>query len=436
MRVLIVGAGLGGLCLAHALHTAGHDVMVFERSARTGQQPASYGIHLDADGLRALYSCLPEENWAMVDSAALPARDRIRFHDPHRGVISTWNRETTQNVSDPITRRRAISRGALRAALLHGLDEPNDTPSGTSMATCHAIVQWGRRFSRYQRLEGGRVRAFFDDGSDMEGDILVGADGSNSTVRRQRLPHVERIDLDIINIAGRTPVTDQLAEALPDELLDTAINNVIPAGRGWMFISTWNTIDPTSNDHAPADRYIVWAWVGSRSSYPDGVEELSGANLKDLVLARMATWPDHFNHLVNATDPATVVPVILRTMPELTAWEPSGITLLGDAIHNMTPMAGVGANTALRDALTLAEAVAAAPGSPTGAVATYERTMREYANRALTLSRRNAANAATESGRSRALFRTLLRLTEALPTLQHKIFKTPTAGELAGEATP
>ncbi len=74
------------------------------------------------------------------------------------------------------------------------------------------------------------------------------------------------------------------------------------------------------------------------------------AQLRELVAERVAKWSPAVSHLIAVTDPATIAPVSLRTMPQLTAWAPSDVTLLGDAIHNMTPMAGIGANTALRDA--------------------------------------------------------------------------------------
>ncbi|MEK8103932.1 FAD-dependent monooxygenase [Micromonospora sp. M12] len=87
MRVLIIGAGLGGLTLLHGLRSAGIDARVFERSAHRAQQPASYGIHLNADGLRALHACLPDQNWKMIDEAGTPVPLIIRFHDP---AAASW----------------------------------------------------------------------------------------------------------------------------------------------------------------------------------------------------------------------------------------------------------------------------------------------------------------------------------------------------------
>ena len=122
MRVLIIGAGLGGLTLLHGLRAAGIDARAFERSARDGAQPASYGIHLNAQGLAALHAGLPAESWAMVDQAGVPAPDVIRFHDPVRGALATVDKQLPGQATDPVTHRRGISRGRLRHALLQGTE--------------------------------------------------------------------------------------------------------------------------------------------------------------------------------------------------------------------------------------------------------------------------------------------------------------------------
>lgn len=124
---------------------------------------------------------------------------------------------------------------------------------------------------------------------------------------------------------------------------------------------------------------------------------MDGTTLRDLVSARIRHWAPPLRRLVAEADVATVAPVPLRSMPPLPEWRPSNVTLLGDAIHNMAPMAGIGANTALRDAEVLCAEIAGATGrqSTVGAIGEYERRMREYANRAIALSRRNAEKAAS-----------------------------------------
>jgi 2-polyprenyl-6-methoxyphenol hydroxylase-like FAD-dependent oxidoreductase len=113
-------------------------------------------------------------------------------------------------------------------------------------------------------------------------------------------------------------------------------------------------------------------------------------------------------------------------MPRLPIWPSSTVTLLGDAVHNMTPMAGIGANTALRDADELRRALLD-PAVPDldARVGHYEDRMRDYANRALGVSTRNARNAATSARLPRLAFRSLLRVAEAAPPAKRVLFRRP-----------
>ncbi len=141
---------------------------------------------------------------------------------------------------------------------------------------------------------------------------------------------------------------------------------------------------------------------------------------------QVATWDPRLGAVVAAADPATVAPVVLRSMSTLPAWAPSTVTLLGDAIHSMTPMAGIGANTALRDADGLRRALTG-PGAGTlnDRVGRYEHRMRGYANDALAVSTRNARNAASEKRLPRLAFRTLLRLADAVAPVKRAVFPPP-----------
>ena len=413
MRVIIVGAGLGGLTLLHGLRAAGVDARVYERTPLHGVQPASYGIHLNADGLAALHASLPATSWAMIDAAGVPAPNIIRFRDPSLRTLSTLDKQLPQHATDPVTKRRAISRGKLRNALLHGTDT---SPGG------EPLVHWGTRFTHYETTSNG-VRAHFEDGTHADGDLLVGADGSNSKVRHQRLPQVQRHELGITNIAGRVALSGAVAAALPADLTDGGINNIAPPGSGWMFLSTWDTGDPDIADvSGGASRYVVWAWAGATSSYPNDLASLDGSALKQLVRQRTHAWAQPLQILLDQTDPATVTTVPLRSMPQLPLWEPSPVTPLGDAIHNMTPMAGIGANTALRDADQLRRTLSTRRDSVTSAVGQYETAMRAYANQALALSTRNATNAALAPRTSRTAFRTLLRIGDVVTPLKSKMF--------------
>ncbi|MFJ2399388.1 FAD-dependent oxidoreductase [Streptomyces sp. NPDC087843] len=400
MRVLIAGAGLGGLCLAQGLRRAGIEAVVLERRGHSGEQPATYGIHLNTDGMRALHGCLPDRAWQRLVESSVPAPDRITFHDQDLGVLAVRDNEAHGAV-DADLRRRAVARDALREALLVGL--PADA------------VLWNTEVTGYRRTPDG-VRVTCADGKVFEGDLLVAADGSNSRLRAVRLPGLEREDLGIVNVSGRVTLTEPLMAGIPAGLTDGSVNNVVPAGPGWMFLSTW--------DAPAADRHLVWAWAESRGTYPADPAAMDRTALRDHVAGRTAHWAAVLNRLVTATEPDTIAAIPLRTMPALGPWEPSPVTLLGDAIHNMTPMAGIGANTALRDADELRRALLG-PGPLLARVGRYESAMRGYANAALALSTRNARAAATTKRLPRTAFRTLLRMAEAVPMVKRRIFPAP-----------
>lgn len=420
MKVVIAGAGLGGLCLAHGLRQGGIDVQVLERRPTPGDQPASYGIHLNANGLAALHACLPAANWDRLVSTSVPARDIVRFYDQQLKTLAVLDHEPPANMANPVTMRRAVSRGALRDALLVGLNTRNGGPAD--------VIAWGRALAGYEHAPDGRLIVRCADGSETTADLLVGADGSNSRVRAQRLPGLDRQELGILNIAGRVPLTPQTSGYLPASLIDGAVNNIVPAGPGWMFSSTWRAAGPGT----AAQSSVVWAWAADRSAYPPGIDDFTPQQLRDLVAGQLAGWAPAVRRLIAETDPATVAAVPLRTMPALRPWQPSNVTLLGDAVHNMTPMAGIGANTALRDADGLRSALLAPSGPDiTARVARYEEQMRGYANQALARSARNARNAASTRRLPRLAFRAALRIAEAVPPVKRKLFANGPAA--AGE---
>jgi 2-polyprenyl-6-methoxyphenol hydroxylase-like FAD-dependent oxidoreductase len=101
-------------------------------------------------------------------------------------------------------------------------------------------------------------------------------------------------------------------------------------------------------------------------------------------------WHPILHELVALTDPTTCFPISIRTSVPIEPWPSGNVTLIGDAIHTMTPGRGVGANTALRDAALLCRNLAAAQEGRlalSDAVADYEAQMRDYGFDAVMKSR-------------------------------------------------
>ncbi|WP_433377632.1 FAD-dependent oxidoreductase [Actinoplanes sp. CA-142083] len=385
---LIVGGGIGGLALAHGLRRAGIPADVYERTHERTDWLQGYRIHISPAGARALHHCLPAPNWQAFLEAAAPGGSFGFLTDHATDLLALDEAEiNTPGAAEP-DRHYGIGRIPLRAALLDGLDDS---------------LHLGKTFTHYT-LDGDRVTAHFDDGTSATADLLIGADGANSRVRAQLLPHAHRAETGVITVAGRNPEP----AALP-EVLRTRANIVIPRGPGSLFT-------------APEAGQIIWGFSDAVRHLPSDVTKMDGPALQHLVATRIAGWSPAFRTLIADSDPATVNAFHVKSANPVAPWPTTRVTLLGDAIHNMTPMAGIGANTALRDAALLSRLLAEDAGL--AAVQRYESEMLEYGFEAVRRSLRNARQSATSTHLSRAFFRTTLRATAALPPLRHAMARS------------
>ncbi|KAF4448070.1 FAD-dependent monooxygenase [Fusarium austroafricanum] len=371
MRVLIIGGGIGGLTLAHGLRKADIKVLVFERQA----------------------SIIPL------------TRRRLFIRDTQLRVLAEKDDAKLSKRPPLEVERTAVGRLELRETLLQGLE---------------GIVQWGCSFVRYEKLSNGLLRTHFSDGTSEDCDLLVGADGPNSAVRGQYMPTLERFDLGIRAIAGRYALDHARIKMLPDELTNGSLNNIVPSGRGLMFISAWGSGQAAGYDSGDDSHYVVWAYVLPVNNITSELDNLSTSDLQNHVLYQTQDWSPDLKELVQGSDLSTIKCLSIRTMPTLEPWEPSNVTLLGDAVHNMTSMAGMGTNTALRDAEVLTRClidVKAGRFDLVQGVGLYESDMRSYGNDALKLSTQNAMNACNGRKASRFLFRSFLRTAQSFPAV-------------------
>jgi 2-polyprenyl-6-methoxyphenol hydroxylase-like FAD-dependent oxidoreductase len=137
-------------------------------------------------------------------------------HHLQRLLVADW-----KTPPDPTQAEFRISRPKLRQVLLTGLDD---------------TVHFGRKFVRYEQTTDNHVMAFFDDGSSAVGDVLVGADGVSSNVRKQLLPRHSVRDLCIQAIAAKFRLTDDTARRLP-RLHAGPMTIVLPARDSGMFVT-------------------------------------------------------------------------------------------------------------------------------------------------------------------------------------------------------
>jgi 2-polyprenyl-6-methoxyphenol hydroxylase-like FAD-dependent oxidoreductase len=418
MRVLIVGAGIGGLALANRLSSSTKSsgsasksklsVQVFERHSSLDQAEAGYGLHLGAGGVRSLQSCISTETFRKYKGIFTPAGSKWAFRDSNLGLLALRDDAKITGRSEELVQRSAVQRDDLRQLLIHDLDPLKTAGAGS-------VIQWGKQYSYHETLPDGSIRAHFDDGTSVDGDVLIGADGAHSKVRQNRLPRLQRDDLGMVIIVGRYQLDTKRARALPAMLTDGSPNNIVPYGRGWLFLTSF-----ASAHDGRRNPFTLWAYAIPKSQTPKNAKLIAPEKLRDMALAGVKEWQasPYIETVVRDVDVSTVSPIVLKSMPRLESWTPSNVTLLGDAIHCMTPMAGVGANTALRDAQVLGDLLVDAHenGKPVvEAIGQYERQMRTYANEAVGLSRMVAETATSESWVNRRGFLASLRLAQNVP---------------------
>ena len=417
-HIVIVGAGIGGLALAQGLRKAGVSVAVYERDRTPTDRVQGYRVHINPTGSRALNACLPPRLFdTFAASCGRPGR-AIKFLTEQMGVLLSIDGSLVPQ-GDAIGKHRSVSRIRLRQVLLAGLEE---------------TVHFGKTFVRYEE-HGKKVVAHFEDGSCAEGDVLAAADGGGSRVRRQLLPHAERIDTGVIGIAGKVFLDGGNRGRIAPELLQGM--SLVSAKGGYSLFIALQEIDGAAasgsqararNDaddpHFDDTRsYLMWALGAQRHKFGlnGNAETLRGEPLRAVALKAMATWDARFKTLLRLADPATISVLPIRTSKPVAPWPTRRVTLLGDAIHSMTPYRGIGANVALKDALRLCEAlVAAERGERTliEAIHGYEVDMVDYGFKAVRSSLRAMEQSMSDSTATRIVSRTAFRAINHMPAVK------------------
>lgn len=374
-KVVIVGSGLAGPCLAHGLRQAGVQVSLYERDAGVATRGQGYRIHIAPEGDRALRRCLPGELYRLAHEVSGKPGSGVTIYDPQ---LAVRNRVTDFGDVDPAAGQHiSIDRLVLREVLTYGLDD---------------VLRYGKAFTRYEELPDGRVRVHFDDGDSTDADLLVAADGSGSLVRQQFLPHAMVVDTGVAVVFGKTPLTDEVRAVVPEYALDGFSTVVGDDGRFMPLAGMEFRDDPdkAAAELAPGLRfrdtrdYVMWV-LGiaiERVGVPAArLYAMDGHLLVDTVRGAIADWHPALGEIVERSDPGTVKASSMRTSVPVEPWRSGPVTLVGDAIHAMVP-AGIGAAVALRDAAELTDRVAAVANrggvSLVDAVHDYEAAMLDY----------------------------------------------------------
>ena len=370
LRVVIIGGGIGGLCLAQGLRKDGIGATVYERDESAGFRQQGYRVSLKGAGAGALRECLPGELFALAAATSIRAATRMVFMDEQ--LHPKFERPLHHDPPGP--GGFGVNRLTLREILLAGLE-----------------VRFGKTFTHYSPTPDGRVAAHFADGSSAAGDLLVGADGTGSAVRRQLLPDAVIDELGWA-VYGRTPFADWV----PGVLVDTFNRVTGPGGTG-MSVATCRALEPAASAAARLAPSVRLTDIPGYFSWMLPLDDRRLCPADATALHREATrltegWHPAVRQLIAEADvPATFAVCITSAQP-VAPWPVPNVTLLGDAVHTMSPGRGDGANIALKDAQVLVRALrrlASGTASLASATGDYQAEMLQYGFQAVADSRDN-----------------------------------------------
>jgi 2-polyprenyl-6-methoxyphenol hydroxylase-like FAD-dependent oxidoreductase len=330
------------LCTAIALQRAGIDARVFERRPGLDEAQFGTGLSLWSNAVRALRK--------------LGLGDEIESAGPHmeRFDQRSWNGELLASwpIGDLGRRFGAPTVNLTRERLYRMLSDAVDEGVVTYDVRCTGFTQ---------DAEG--VTARFENGADARGDVLIGADGINSTVRA--------------TMFGSSP---------PRYAGYTAWRGLVPfeheRAPPQVFQQIWGPGSRFALYHVGDDR-LYWIAVANA---PKREPAPPGGPKADL-LERFRGWMEPVEAIIAATDEAAIQRMDIEDRDPADRWGDGRVTLVGDAIHPMTFNVGQGACQAIEDSVALARALQAGGDRP-AALRSYEAERKKRTAGMMSLARR------------------------------------------------
>ncbi len=354
-KIVIAGAGLGGLTLANCLVREGFEVCVLEQARALGEVGA--GVQISANGARVLHHLGLEEK---LRGAAFT---------PERGEIRHWESGdtlATRPLGDTSVEKFGYPYYHLHRADLHDILSEALT-AATSSSDAAVTMHLGEKVSDFHEPDSGVV-VKTEAGTEVDGDILIGCDGIHSIVRERMFGADQPRFTGCVAWRATIPTSQ-----LPANHARPVASNWI--GRGGHFVHYYLRRGELVNcvGVIERDQWIEesWSTEGAKREFE---EDFQG-------------WHEDLHVLIREAQ--TCFRWGLFDRDPLEQWSRGRVTLLGDACHAMLPFMAQGAVMAIEDAYTLAQCLSANQNELSTALKRYEDLRRDRTAKVQQMSRDN-----------------------------------------------
>lgn len=348
-RVVIAGAGIGGLCVALALAKQGVQVVVCEQAASLGEVGA--GLQISPNALKVLRQLGLEVELSGL--AFVPQYAAIRDYKSGEYYLKS-------SLGEQAEVRYGAPYWHLHRADLHQVLAAACAKAGVELVL-NAVVTGYR-----ENTELNQVCLLLEDGGEFSADLLIGADGIRSKVREQMLGQERPNFMGQVAWRGVIPVSDLIVNIKPDAC--------VWVGPGRHFVSYYLRGGDYVNFVAVEERSD---WQSESWREEGDVEELKRA---------FANWHPEVSELIKSASSTFLW--ALNGRNELPTWHEGRVVLLGDACHPMLPFMAQGAAMAIEDAFVLAKYLSRHTLSD--ALLKYEQVRKPRATKIQQMSKANA----------------------------------------------
>ncbi|KAF5574406.1 FAD NAD(P)-binding domain-containing protein [Fusarium pseudocircinatum] len=374
LPVILIGAGVGGLAMAQFLHKTRVPFHVYEADPSLTARRQGYRIRIADEGIEAFKRYLPLEKYRTLEASC----NTVTSHSSiPNAVLNALTGELTTKLFKPganspipprpVYKPLSADRGVLRQNLLEGIEDH---------------VTFGRKYHSFTDGHEG-ITVHFSDGPDVQGSLLIGADGVWSRVRQQLLPSYNLLDTEARLVFGKTYLTDAFCQKFSRSASEGL--TLIHGGSMKCLLEPMHFNKEIAS--LPED-YVYWVIFLRCDSQgiPADILSKPSDEVKTLIQSLAKDWHPSLACLFETSTTEMSVSRVLSSSPDIPDWGAGAtatrVTLIGDAAHAMSPTAALGATTAIRDAAKIVDAIDQEGLNPE-ALRSYEHQMRAYARESL-----------------------------------------------------